>query len=441
MKRYIINILLLAMVLVALTFTSEAEPADSVLTLERCRALALKNNAAVKASANDAKEAAEVRKEAFTKYYPEISGGVSAFRANHDMLQYDVLDLFTLGIIKKGKAAGIWAVQPIFMGGQIVNGNKLAKVGEEAAKIKQEKASDDVLVETDNMYWKLASLKGLRGAVVSAITTLDSLSADVKAAVDAGIAIQNDLLKVDLKRNSYRNSLVDLDNGINLMKMLLAQQVGYGPTDSIDIAESIPDAVPEIPADLFVNGSSAVTGTNDYRLLVKNVEAKVLEKKMKVGEYMPKLGVGAGWVYHDIFDQNHNFGAVAITLDVPVSAWWGGSHAIKKKQLEVDNARLELDNLSQKLEIEITDKWDNLTGAYRKMELASQDIEQSRENLRITQAYYDAGMNTVTDLLDAQALYVEAQGNYISAYGSFRLSISQYLNATGRLSESPQIPD
>lgn len=156
---------------------------------------------------------------------------------------------------------------------------------------------------------------------------------------------------------------------------------------------------------------------------------------MKIGEYMPKLGVGAGWFYHDVLDQNHNFGAVAITLDVPVSAWWGGSHAIKKKQLEVDNARLELENLSQKLEIEITDKWDNLTGACRKMQLASQDIEQSRENLRITQAYYDAGMNTITDLLDAQALYVEAQGNYISAYGTFRLSIAQYLNATGRLSE------
>lgn len=101
----------------------------------------------------------------------------------------------------------------------------------------------------------------------------------MKAAVDAGIAISNDLLKVEIKRNSYRNSLVDLDNGINLMKMLLAQHIGYGPTDSIDISESIPDSVPEIPASLFVDGASAVTGTSDYRLLVKNVEAKVLEKR------------------------------------------------------------------------------------------------------------------------------------------------------------------
>lgn len=435
MKRYIINILLLAAVLAAVTFSSEAAPADSLLTLEQCRELAIRNNAALKSTDNDVKAAAETRKEAFTKYFPEISGGVSAFWANHDMLQYDVLDLFTLGVIKNGKAAGIWAVQPIFMGGQIVNGNKLARVGEEAARIKKEKAADDVLVETDNLYWKLASLKGLRSAVVSAITTLDSLTTTVKAAVDAGIAISNDLLKVEIKRNSYRNSLIDLENGINLMKMLLAQHIGYGPTDSIDISESIPESVPEIPSTMFVDGATAVTGTSDYRLLVKNVEAKVLEKKMKVGEYMPKLGVGAGWFYHDVFDQNHNFGAVAITLDVPVSAWWGGSHAIKKKQLEVDNARLELENLSQKLEIEITDKWDNLTGACRKMQLASQDIEQSRENLRITQAYYDTGMNTITDLLDAQALYIEAQGNYISAYGTFRLSISQYLNATGRLSE------
>ena len=35
-------------------------------------------------------------------------------------------------------------------------------------------------------------------------------------------------LKVELKRNSYRADLVDLENGIELMTMLLAQQMGLG---------------------------------------------------------------------------------------------------------------------------------------------------------------------------------------------------------------------
>ena len=433
-RKFHISIILAVLTLSGL-FTAHASAPDSLLTLNRCREMALQNNAAMKMSGNDLKAASELRKEALTKYFPEISAGATAFQANHDMLQYDVLDLFTLGIIKKGKTAGIWAVQPIFMGGQIVNGNKLARVGEEAARIKREKTADNVLVETDNMYWKLASLKAMRLSVESAVTMLDSLSVSVKAAVDAGIVVQNELLKVELKRNEYRNSLVDLNNGINLIKMLLAQQIGLGVTDSIDIAEEIPEAVPEFPYTMFMDGQQAVGNTSDYRLLVKNVEAKVLEKRMKVGEYLPKVGVGAGWFYHDILNQDHNFGAVMVTVDIPLSGWWGGSHSIRKKSLELENAKTELADLSQKLEVEIADKWDNVTGSYRKMELSHQDIAQSKENLRITQAYYDAGMNTITDLLDAQALFVESQGNFISAYGSFKLSISQYLNATGRLNQ------
>ena len=425
--------LMLEATLVACNVSAASPDADSIYSLSQCRELAMKNNAAIISSARNLEAAQETRKEAFTKYFPEISAGASALWANHDMIQYTVLDLFTLGVIKNGKAAGVWAVQPVFMGGQIVNGNKLAAVGEEAARIRKEKAADDVLVATDDLYWKLVSLKALRTTVVNAIEMLDSLVSDVGAAVEAGIVVRNDLLKAELKRNEYRNSLIDLDNGIGLMKKLLSQQMGLGVTAAIDVEEDVPEALPLCPDSIYTDGGTAVYDTSDRRLLEKNVEAKVLEKRMKVGEYLPKVGVGAGWFYHDIFNQNHNFGAVMLTVDVPVAAWWGGSHSIRKKNLELENARTELNHLSQKLEIEISDKWDNLTGAYRKMQIAHQDIDQSAENLRITKAYYEAGMNTITDLLDAQTLHVKSLGEYISSYGAFRTSISQYLNATGRL--------
>lgn len=433
MKGNIYTIAVTAALLLVTAGQAHANDNDSIYTLDQCRELALRNNAAVNISGNSAKMASETRKEAFTKYFPEIQAGGNAYLANHDMLQYTLLEKIPLGLIKKGKAAGIWAVQPVFMGGEIVNGNKLAKVGEEVARLKQEQTHDEVLLQTDNIYWNLTSLKATRLAVVSAVEMLDSLAATVKAAVDAGMVVQNELLKVEIKRNEYQNTLVDLDNGINLMKMLLAQQMGLGASSSFETTDCVPDSVPEFPQELFVDSASALRETVDHQLLLKNVEAKKLEKRMAVGSNLPKVGVGAGWFYHDILEQNHNFGALMVTVTVPISGWWGGSHNIKKKNLELENARLELSDLSQKLEIEMSDKWNNLTGAYRKMKLSNSDITQSRENLRITKAYYDAGMNTITDLLDAQTLYVEAQSKYIAAYGTFQLTISQYLDATGRL--------
>lgn len=428
------NTIIAAAAMIAVVMTAAAQDtADSVYTLQQCKALALANNADIRIAENNLKAAKEQRKEAFTKYFPEITAGASAFKTHNDVIQYDVLDLFSLGIINKGKTAGVWAVQPIFAGGQIVNGNKLAKVGEEAAQIRKEQSADMVQLQTEAIYWQLATLKAEKQTVESAITMLDSLSQQVKAAVDAGIVTRNDLLKVDLKRNSYRADLVDLDNGIELIKRLLAQQMGLGTEAKVDINEVVPDAVPAYPAALYVSASEALEHTADHRLLVKNVEAKALEKKMETGRNLPQIGVGAGWFYHDIFNQNHNFGGVMVTVSVPISGWWGGSHAIKRKSLELANARTELENFNQKIEIEMADKWDDLTAAHRKMVIAADAIDQSKENLRLNQAYYEAGMSTITDLLDAQTLHRQAMDDYVAAYGAFKLSEAQYLNATGRL--------
>ncbi len=406
---------------------------DTVCSLDECKRMAIANNADIRVADNNLRAAIETRREAFTKYFPQVSAGGSWFKTHNDVLQYNVLDLFTLGIINKGKAAGIWALQPVFAGGRIVNGNKLAKVGEEAARIRKEQSANQVQLQTEALYWQLVTLKAQKHTVESAITMLDTLSRQVGAAVDAGVATRNDLLKVQLKRNGYRADLVDLDNGIELMKMLLAQQVGLGTDARVDVRAQVPDTVPAYPDALFIRTSEALDLTADHRLLVKNVEAKDLEKRMEVGNYLPQVGVGAGWFYHDVFNQDHNFGGVMVTVSVPLSGWWGGSHAIKRKKLELANARTELSNLGQKLEIEMSDKWDNLTAAHRKMALASEAIVQSKENLRLNQAYYDAGMSTITDLLDAQTLYRQAQDDYTGAYGVFKLSEAQYLNATGRL--------
>ena len=413
-----------------------AEPSeavtDTVCSLDECKRMAVANNADIRVADNNLRAAIETRREAFTKYFPQVSAGGSWFKTHNDVVQYNVLDLFTLGIINKGKAAGIWALQPVFAGGRIVNGNKLAKVGEEAARIRKEQSANQVQLQTEALYWQLVTLKAQKHTVESAITMLDTLSRQVGAAVDAGVATRNDLLKVQLKRNGYRADLVDLDNGIELMKMLLAQQVGLGTEARVDVRAQVPDSVPAYPEALFIRTSEALDLTADHRLLVKSVEAKDLEKRMEVGNYLPQVGVGAGWFYHDVFNQDHNFGGVMVTVSVPLSGWWGGSHAIKRKKLELATARTELSNLGQKLEIEMSDKWDNLTAAHRKMVLASEAIAQSKENLRLNQAYYDAGMSTITDLLDAQTLYRQAQDDYMGAYGVFKLSEAQYLNATGR---------
>lgn len=261
---------------------------------------------------------------------------------------------------------------------------------------------------------------------------VDTLQHQVDVAVKADIVLRNDLLKVQLQGNELRTLMVDLDNGIVLARKQLAQYIGKEGEDVDIVNEEVPAQVPPFPTDLFVSTTSALPSTIDYQLLEKQVKAADLRTKMTMGKYMPMVGVGAGYFYDDLLNQNHSFGAVFANITIPISSWWGGSHAIKKSKIEAANARLEMDNLSQMLQLNMDNTWDNLTAAHRKMGIAHESIEQATENLRLNENYYRAGVTTITNLLEAQTMYRKSCDTYTQAYCNFRTARAIYLDATAR---------
>lgn len=405
---------------------------DTILTLQQCIDMALANNAAMQRAENNTEAAKQQRREAFTKYFPEISAQGFGFRTHNYVLQYNALNLLKIELIRHGVMGGVQALQPIFTGGQIVNGNQLAKVGEAVAELQQKQTASDVRVTAEKYYWELATLKATRTSLAMGIELLDTLRTQVGVAVKAGIVTNNELLKVSLQYNDFASKMVDLDNGIKLCRMVLSQYVGAPFNFPVDIAAEVPDAVPPYPLDLRIDPAEALPQTGDYQLLLQQVKAARLEKRMEVGKNLPTILGGAGWYYHNVLEQGHNFGALMLAINIPISGWWGGSHAIKRKELAIKNAQIELEDLSEMLQINMQNKWDELTAAHRKMEIASQAIGQSAENLRLNRAFYDAGTGTITDLLDAQTLNRQAHDNYIAAYGAFRSALAEYLAATGR---------
>ncbi|MCM1222989.1 MAG: TolC family protein, partial [Lachnospiraceae bacterium] len=272
-KRAISSLFLAALAAWPAIAQNSAQPDTLFLSLEQCRQMALADNAAERAAANSVKMAKATSDEAFTKYFPDISAAGMSFWANHDVLQYKVLDLFELGLIKKGITAGVTAVQPIFAGGRIVNGNALARIGEQVAELRKRQTDEEVIASVDTYYWKLVSLQSQKETLSSLILTLDTLAYQTQAAVDAGVILKNDLLKVQLQRNDFQSEMIDLDNGIALCSNLLGQYVGAGLTP-IKVNERVnPAAMPDFAFDIWRNPADAVSATPAYGMLRSAVKA------------------------------------------------------------------------------------------------------------------------------------------------------------------------
>lgn len=149
--------------------------AQTTYTLEQLKQLAVDNNYTLNSSKNAIQQAKQTEKSALTNFFPQISASGVAFQNNKPLIDIDVelpeaiqtvlggmgiSDIpSNISLLKKGVIGSVSAIQPVFMGGKIINSNKLARVGVEASELRLELSEDQVEMTTEQYYWQMVSLK------------------------------------------------------------------------------------------------------------------------------------------------------------------------------------------------------------------------------------------------------------------------------------------
>ena len=439
---------------VVCAFSVMSVAAGGTYDLDQLLDLARHHNIALRTAHYNIQAAQQQRKEAFTKYFPNVSATGLWFNANKSMAQMEInpsefispelgmalaqsfppealaslAEPMNVSMMKNGTIASVMAVQPVFAGGQIVNGNRLAKVGEDVSRLQLKLSENEVERTTEQYFWQLASLQEKMKTIETVEAFLQGLCKDAEVAVNAGVAMRNDLLQVQLRQNDVASQKLKLQNGLSLMRMLISQYCGLRDTSFVIKynAEAIP------PMTMKQNHNLAAFNTAEYQLLGKQVEAAELQVKMATGQNLPTVSVGAGYNYHNLFDKNHSFAMVFATVSIPITNWWGGSHAINRSKLELQKAQEQLTDNTELLVIGMQNAWNGVEEAYNRLNLAQLSIEQATENLRLNRDYYQAGISKMSDLLEAQMLYQQACDQRTDAFIDYQNKLLEYQQAVGK---------
>lgn len=226
--------------------------AQTPLTLDECRSMALKNNVKMRNASNEVEAAVQGQKEAFTNYFPNVSASGMAYNANKGLLQMEMGPGMSMSLLKNGIMGGITVTQPVFAGGQIVNGNRLAAVGVEMSKVQREQSENEVRLTVEQYFWQVVTLLEKLNTLRTVEKQLESIQRDVETAVNAGITTRNDLLQVQLRHNDIASTRINLENNLHVCRMMLAQYIGLD-ADTVAVECPIPmDAVPDFPNDSIV---------------------------------------------------------------------------------------------------------------------------------------------------------------------------------------------
>ncbi|MGD0035852.1 MAG: TolC family protein [Bacteroidota bacterium] len=439
----------------AVMIFSQQVIAHKRLSLEESKQFALQNNAKIKNGALEIEASRQTRKAAVTKYFPSISASGAMFESQKNLMEistnggnlpvYDGKDLAslstatqfaympasTMGLMKSGTFGILTAVQPIFVGGRIWNGNRLASLGEDVSEEKNRLVQNEVLLKTEEQYWLLASLNEKHKTILRYEELLNKLLTQVEDAYSSGIVSKNDLLKVKVKRSEVLLNKSKLENGRKLATMAFCQYIGIPFDSTLVLSDSL--FIDSIPQSYFVDHTEALKNRSEYSLLRASVRAEELQSDMKLGEYLPQIAIGVSGLYMKLDEsKDRTLGIAFGTVSIPISGWWEASHSLSERSVKEQIAKNNLKDNSELLLLQMQKAWQDFTDAYKQELLSEEAKAQAEENLKVNQDSYNNGMSNLSDLLEAQALQQQMNDQLTDARASYRSKQITYLQVTGR---------
>lgn len=432
MKRALIILSLLA------AFFVSGAASDSIpLTLQQCKDRAVLYNEDLRSADIDVQIARQDRKIALSQYIPKINGLAMGVMLPVDFPiideNYIQMSLKTHGMYM----AGFTLVQPLYAGGRIVNGTKMAKSGVECMELMQKKTKAEVEYNVENAFWSLVAVRNKRQMVEQYVALMDTIENQVNIAYQTEHATMSDLLSVRSKKMELEYQLKQIDMGIDLCALSLMSMIGVSadsmvvPVYEVTMADS--------PSDIEKSENERIEVT----LLRKQVEISKLQEKMVIGEYLPSVGLTAGWMWLDnmriysalitpfgTWDYTYKMGRkipmAMLSLSVPITGWVEGAHKIKKAKLQTEKSKLLFEKNTKLLNIENEQAIRQVQNSSLMLEAAKMKKESAEEKLRVTRNRYDADMCTLSDLMRAQAECEQALSEYIETAAKYRIYIANY---------------
>lgn len=459
--------------LIAILSVCASSALGQTVSLDSCRAMALRSNKQLMISRAGIRKAQYENKEAFAAYLPalDFEGGYAYNQRNIAIFGSDQLlptksfnpktgqyefNLVTnpatgapvlspegqpipseVALIPKSAMeydihnvffGAVTLTQPVFMGGKIVAMNRITRQAEDLARQMHNSEVENVIYAVDAAYWQVVSLCAKQRLAVSYVQLLDSLSRDVHLMFDQGVATRSDVLSVDVKLNAAQVDQTKVDNGVVLSRMALAQVCGL-PVNTVFTLADENSRQPALNAEVArqYNMQDVYARRPDLEALRLGVGIMEQKKKVAMADMLPSVALVGAYSFSNpnMFSgfRRKFSGAFSVGVAVKIPLWhWGGNY-YKYRAAEVDETvmRLQLQDARTLVDLQVQQASFKTGEAFKTYRTTCANLAQADENLRCAELAFREGMATTDNVLEAQTAWLKAHSEQIDAMIDVRL--------------------
>ena len=194
-------------------------------------------------------------------------------------------------------AGSVTLRQPIYMGGSIIAANKIANIGEEMASNSTDATTQTILYNIDQTYWTVVSLNHKQKLANQFLELVKKLSDDVHKMINQGVATKADGLRVDVKVNEAEMTVTQAENGLSLAKMLLCQQCGLPLDANVTLLDENTSNIVSKDETPSADVNIAIDNRPELKLLQNLVDVSRQSTKIVRAAYLPQVALTGGYMF------------------------------------------------------------------------------------------------------------------------------------------------
>ncbi|TDS17596.1 TolC family protein [Sphingobacterium paludis] len=436
----------LSVITASLLFSWSQTSAQEILTLQQAVKFALDNKKEAKNSKLDLENAQYQIDEVRSGALPQITGVGSV--TYNPLIQQNVIVMedpatgqSVSTVIQFGQPwqanSNLQVSQQIF-NQALFTGLKAARTTREFYQVNKELTDEQLIEKVANAYYQVFQSQLQVETVESNLGNTEKNQRVIQGLVDAGLAKKIDLDRTTVQVNNLNAQLQQAKNALEIQENALKFAMGMDITAQIDL----PDETFAIDAQALENLPIDLDNRTEIRVLEKQTELLELDKKAKIADYYPTLSFSGNLGYMSfaqrfpIFNGNATktaYSALGLNLSIPIFNGGKTKSQISQKNIEILRAKVELEDTKLALTMASENARTQVKNSLLTINSNEGNVKLAKEVLDNTENNYKNGLATLTELLDAENAYADAQNNLNNSLLDYKVAEVQLIKSKGNL--------
>lgn len=376
------------------------------LTLKECVSIGFKQNPLTEISQQNLKAIQGKIGEAWSGYYPSFKLSSSYTFTEQQEIMPTGPDAYDTRFFLR---------QTLFDAGATLNLVRSIKQSITAQDYEVRKTAFDIVLSVKSAFYDVLKKRDLVEVSKTALKTAEKHLEQSKELYKEGLAPRSDVIKSEVQVSNARLDVIKAENAILSAKANLVTAMGQPVTTDFDVAAQDEGLLPVLPSFKDV-----LLLAYDQRPELKGSHAKIESAKASIdqaksGRY-PNLSLDAsyGWQQAE-FSPSEKKWSVGLTVGIPIFEQLTAKSKISQAAANLNGLKAAETQTVRNIELDVQQAWLSLKEATERRDVTNKTLEQSEEDMRVSEGRYKEGLGNILEVIDAQTALTQARTNNVVA--------------------------